>query len=68
MFSIFISDENNKCVYLVRDRFGIKPLYYFYDQSKTELTFCSEIPVILKILKLKKNKITMRLQDILMKA
>ena len=56
MFSIFISDENNKCVYLVRDRFGIKPLYYFYDQSKTELTFCSEIPGIFENTKIKKEQ------------
>ena len=27
MFSIFISDENMKTTYLIRDRFGIKPIY-----------------------------------------
>ncbi len=43
MFAIFICDENNKKNYLIRDRFGIKQLYYNYDESSKELTFCSEI-------------------------
>jgi asparagine synthase (glutamine-hydrolysing) len=43
MFSIFICDEKKKKTYLIRDRFGIKQLYYYFDQNKKELTFCSEI-------------------------
>jgi len=43
MFSISISDERLKKHYLIRDRFGIKPLYYHLNNKKKELTFCSEI-------------------------
>ncbi len=43
MFSIFISDEINQKTYLIRDRFGIKQLYYYYDPNLKQLTFCSEI-------------------------
>ena len=41
MFAIAIIDEKLNKVFLVRDRFGIKPLYYTY--SKNTLYFCSEI-------------------------
>ena len=40
MFSISIID-NKKTTYLIRDRFGIKPLYYF--QNRNFLYYCSEI-------------------------
>ena len=43
MFSISISDERLKKHYLIRDRFGIKPLYYHLNNKKKELTFCSEV-------------------------
>ncbi len=56
MFSIFISDENKKNTYLIRDRFGIKPLYYYFDQKKKELTFCSEIPGIFQNPKIRKEQ------------
>jgi asparagine synthase (glutamine-hydrolysing) len=46
MFSIFISDEKKNKIYLIRDRFGIKPLYFSYNSLLRELTFCSEIPGI----------------------
>ena len=46
MFSIAIIDENKNKTYLIRDRFGIKPLYYYYDKDK--LIFCSEIKGILR--------------------
>ena len=46
MFSIAIIDENKGKTYLIRDRFGIKPLYYYYDKDK--LIFCSEIKGILR--------------------
>ena len=49
MFSIVICDEKRNITYLVRDRFGIKPLYYCHDEKNKELTFCSEIKVCLKI-------------------
>ena len=56
MFSIFISDEKNKCIFLIRDRFGIKPLYYHYDKKNKELTFCSEIPGIFENTKIVKEQ------------
>ncbi len=43
MFSICIIDENLKKMYLIRDRFGIKPLYYRYEKKINKLFFCSEI-------------------------
>jgi len=48
MFSFVIYDfENKKCI-LARDRFGMKPLYYYND--KNFLIACSEIKPILKFL------------------
>ena len=46
MFSICIIDGKNKKTYLIRDRFGIKPLYFHFNDNLGELTFCSEIPGI----------------------
>jgi len=43
MFAICIIDENKKNILLIRDRFGIKPLYYFLDKKNKNLIFCSEI-------------------------
>ena len=45
MFSIAIYDERENVSYLVRDRLGIKPLYYFYHNN--DITFSSEIKSIL---------------------
>ncbi len=45
IFAVGIYDQQKKEVYLARDRFGVKPLYYFKDQSK--LIFSSEIKSIL---------------------
>lgn len=49
MFAISIYDINNSKLYLARDGFGIKPLYFF--KNKTKLIFCSEIKGILTQLK-----------------
>jgi len=46
MFSIFIADLRNNEFYLIRDHFGIKPLYYCSDNST--LIFASELKAILK--------------------
>lgn len=48
MFAICIYDIENKKLFLIRDRFGKKPLYYFFD-GKTFI-FASEIKAILKAL------------------
>ena len=47
MFSFGLLNKNNKKAYLVRDRFGIKPLYYSIDKNK--IVFASEIKSIIAI-------------------
>ena len=48
MFAFAVFDELSGDVFIARDRFGIKPLYYF--KTDDELYFASEIPPILSIL------------------
>ena len=48
MFAIAIYDELSRSVYLVRDRLGIKPLYYFSDSKGA--FFASEIKAIRAVL------------------
>jgi asparagine synthase (glutamine-hydrolysing) len=52
-FAFIIWDERQKSLFAVRDRFGIKPLYYV--ENDDAIYFCSEIPPLLK-LKVTKNK------------
>ena len=47
MFAFAFYDLNKKKVYIGRDRFGIKPLYYF---SKNKFIFSSEVKALKKIL------------------
>ena len=47
MFAFSIYDERQEVSYLVRDRLGIKPLYYF--ESEGNLTFASEQKAILAL-------------------
>ena len=46
MFSIAILDQLKKKIYLARDRFGEKPLYYYFDNKN--FIFGSDIKSILK--------------------
>lgn len=46
MFAIGIWDDRKKELYLIRDRIGIKPLYYSIHDGR--LTFASEIKALLK--------------------
>ena len=45
MFAISILDKNKKKLYLIRDQFGIKPLYYYVNEEG--ICFGSEIKAIL---------------------
>lgn len=46
MFAFALLDEEKRKLYLVRDRFGIKPLYYY--KSKDHIIFGSELKAILR--------------------
>ncbi len=51
MFSIAIYDENSKSLFLIRDRIGVKPLFFHQDGNK--ISFASEIKALLSISKTK---------------
>ena len=53
MFAISIYDKEKKVLYLIKDRFGIKPLYYSTINKK--IIFSSEINSILNLVKDKKS-------------
>lgn len=48
MFGIAIYDKNTNQVFIIRDRLGIKPIYYTVDDEK--IVFASEIKPILSVL------------------
>lgn len=52
-FAFCIFDSKKKQLFIARDRLGIKPLYYYYDQNNGELVFASEIKAILASGKIK---------------
>jgi len=45
MFAIAFWDKRNKTLYLVRDRIGVKPLYYYYKDRR--LLFGSELKALM---------------------
>lgn len=53
MFAFALLDETNRQLFLVRDRFGIKPMYY--SLSDTQLIFASEPKAIMASGELKKE-------------
>lgn len=53
MFAFAVLDEKNQKLFLGRDRFGIKPLYYAFDSSM--FSFSSEIKGILATSYMKKD-------------
>ena len=54
MFSLCILDTKTNNIFCARDRFGIKPFYYYHDDDK--FIFASEIKSILPLLKNKNPK------------
>ncbi len=54
MFAIVLHDDVEKKVYLIRDFFGIKPLFYVKNESGL-LGFASELPAIMTLPEVKKS-------------
>ena len=50
MFSFSLYDKEKQKIYLVRDRMGIKPLFYYHNNNN--LSFCSEINPLKEIIDL----------------
>jgi len=48
MFAFVIYDLKKDSLFLARDRLGIKPLYYYYNENDNRFIFSSEIKAILK--------------------
>lgn len=46
MFAFVIYDKDNRKIYLFRDRAGVKPIYYYYDEDL--FLFASELKAICK--------------------
>lgn len=61
MFATAVYDKEKKVLYLIRDRMGIKPLYYYWDGEF--LAFASEIKALIGF-KQVKNKLTIRKEAI----
>ena len=57
IFSIIIFDKKKNLIFCVRDRLGIKPLYYYLEKNK--LIISSEIKAFQKLVKLKLNQNTL---------
>jgi asparagine synthase (glutamine-hydrolysing) len=53
MFSIVIYDSQNNKLYLIRDRMGVKPLVYYYDEE--HIYFSSEIKSFYKGIPMNRN-------------
>ena len=48
IFALAILDIKKAKIYLARDRFGVKPLYYYFDENK--FIFSSEVKPVLKLI------------------
>ncbi len=47
MFAFAVWDEQARSLFLARDAFGIKPLYYCHDETRGRFTFASELNALL---------------------
>lgn len=56
MFALVIYDTYTEELYLLRDRMGVKPLYYYQDENI--FAFASEIKALLEIPRIKKSRST----------
>lgn len=48
MFAIGLWDSRQQCLWLIRDRLGEKPLYYWRDSARETLVFASEMKALLQ--------------------
>ena len=48
MFAFAIWDMDNETLFLSRDHFGIKPLYYYKKEKAEDIAFASEIKAFLE--------------------
>jgi len=55
MFAIAIWDDQRRRLIVARDRMGVKPLYYYWNQSNGDLVFASELKSIMKYPEFDKN-------------
>ena len=55
MFALAILNLKNDSLILARDHIGIKPLYYYFNESKKEFLFASELKAIIQYQDIKKE-------------
>ncbi len=48
MFALAILDSFDGCVVMARDRMGVKPLYYYHNDTNGDFVFASELKPIMK--------------------